>query len=207
MGRDLELTDTTQGLVLEAIRSGAPLEACAGYAGISVGTFWRWMDLGKPDAPCVRPDDSQKRRGPCVEAAEGRPHPAGTCPDLARYRDFREAVEREEHRLHISLAGSLVLQGKRDPRAALAVLKAKWPAHWNVPERRELTGADGGPIELAPARERLASRIEGIRERALHAITAGPQPAEGDNEAALDSEEDDEHDRPASPRRRRRGIA
>jgi hypothetical protein len=188
MGRQLELNDTVQGLVLEAIKAAVPFETAAGYAGIDRATFWRWMDLGKPDHACVLPDDKQKPRGPCVEAAAGRPHPAGTCPDLARYRDFRDAVEREEHRLHMKLAGALVLQAPKDARAALAVLKAKWPEHWNVPERREISGPDGGAIEIAPARERLAGKITELAQRALTGGAPKRRPAHDDG---LDHDEED----------------
>jgi len=46
-------------------------------------------------------------------------------------------------------------------------------------QRQEITGKDGGPIEVAPARERLEAKIRAIRERRLEeaeraeAITEG----------------------------------
>jgi hypothetical protein len=172
MGRELQLTDQTQATIVQAIASAAPLETCARYAGIDRTTFWRWMELGKPDEPCV-PADNREHLTPCPTADHG----PGACPQLARYRDFRDAVERAQDALRISLAGQIVRAAPRDWKAALEVLRRPHVQgrEWNVAQRTELGGTLEIEVSLS-ARERVRGKLDELHARGT--IVALPAPTE-----------------------------
>jgi len=48
------------------------------------------------------------------------------------------------------------------PTAVLAFLERRFPAEWSRTERHELTGAEGGPVQVEDFRARLAERAERI---------------------------------------------
>jgi hypothetical protein len=206
MGRKFLLDDEAQSTIITAIASAAPLEVCAKYAGVGVSTFWRWMELGKPDEPCI-PADNAERLPPCTDG----PHPAGECPHLSRYRDFREAVERAQEALHIKLAGEVVKAAPRDWHASAFALKAKWPKTWNVPAITQLTGEGGGPIEvMVTARDRVRARIEDLHERGQLVALPTPAPPQEAADAPeevpeADAELAEEGRRVRPPRARKRG--
>jgi hypothetical protein len=170
-GRASLLTDETQTNICNALRAGNFREIAAGAFGVAPSTLYRWLDLGKPDRPCVTPEESAKQRdaGPCAEAAAGRPHPPGTCPDLSRHRDFRQAVERAEHEHEVRAVTEITQAGKRDADAHWKILRAKYPERWNVPQRTEIAGPGGGAIVLTTPREEMLARIEQVRRRAIGA--------------------------------------
>lgn len=47
MARPTKFTQETIDKICEAIRSGAHPEIAAGFAGVSIRTFWRWYERGK----------------------------------------------------------------------------------------------------------------------------------------------------------------
>jgi hypothetical protein len=198
MPRKLLLDDETQATILQAITSAAPLEACAGYAGVDLQTFWRWMEFGKPDQPCHQ---DPKEAGLCQAALGGQPHEPGACPELSRFRDFREAVERAQHALHVKLAGEIVKAAPRDWKAALEILRRKEPATWNVPLRTEFTGTLAVEVSLS-ARERVAAKLEELHARGEIVMLPASAPDAG-GASPLDSEEEkrDVEETPARAKR------
>lgn len=65
--------------------------------------------------------------------------------EVARARADRLAELEERLDLEARSANG----GNGDWRATLSILKHRYPEEWNTPERHELTGADGGPVQLA----------------------------------------------------------
>lgn len=49
MGRPTKLNDTTHEAIVTAVRGGNYVETAATAAGISVSTFYRWMETGEAD--------------------------------------------------------------------------------------------------------------------------------------------------------------
>lgn len=185
MGRESQLTPEVTTSILDALSAGVTYEIAAGRAGIDDKTFHRWMELGKADHDCVPLDDPQHRPGRCDAKP---PHEPGTCPNLAVYRDFREAVTRRLKDVEVKLAAEMTTQARRDWRAAWAILRARFPERWTPLTRAEISGPGGGPIEVAPARDRLRARVEQLAKSGrLHAL---PARANGDETDDPDHEEE-----------------
>ena len=59
------------------------------------------------------------------------------------------------------------------PTAVFAFLERRFPQEWSRTERHELTGSDGGPVQVEDFRARLTERAERIAARLLEAIGPG----------------------------------
>lgn len=133
MGRPTKLTADIQEKVVAAINAGNYQETAAAYAGIGTTTFYRWMEQGAdPDAPQI-------------------------------YRDFREAVENARAQAevrHVALITQAAQSGTW--QASAWYLERSHPQRWGRFQRTEITGRDGGPIEVdAAALERKIAEVLG----------------------------------------------
>jgi hypothetical protein len=144
--------------LIHALEQGATYEAAATYAGIHVSTLHRWI---------ARADD----------------------PDSdSAYRELRNAVERARAKLQTDLlecvletvrGGALIKETTRtfpngdelterqyappDGRLGLELLSRLWPRDFARRNALEVTGADGGPIQIASA-EKLAAIAATVKD-------------------------------------------
>jgi transposase len=118
-GRPTKLTPEVQDKIVTALRAGNYQETAATYAGISVPTFYRWMEQGAtPDADVI-------------------------------YREFREAVEKAKADAEVrdvALIDRAAADGNW--QAAAWKLERKFPNRWGRVNRTEVTGADGGALKV-----------------------------------------------------------
>jgi len=135
-GRPTDLTPDTQSRIVEALRAGNYIDAACAYAGIGTTTYYRWM---------------QRAQDP-------------TAPDI--YRDFRDAVERARAEAEIRNVG-LIQRAASDGtwQAAAWFLERSHPRKWGRHDRHEVTGPDGGPVELAVDAQSLEARLAAIIAR------------------------------------------
>ena len=109
----------TQDRFINAIKAGNYANVAAQYAGIHVATYHRYMQLG-----------AEQTRG--------------------IYHDFREAVKEAEAEAEARAVANVQLAAQQGQWTASAwMLERKHPERWGRRERREITGADGAPIEIA----------------------------------------------------------
>lgn len=172
-GRRPLIAPEVQDRLIEAVRSGVPMDDAAEFGGIHKATFYRWLARGQ---------DVEE-----AEAAGGHVSPEDD-PYLQLYRRFREARAtvsvRSLLRIQRAAAGGFITEESterlRDPdtgepveRTTVKRQAPDWRADaWllerirpdrfgrNV-ERVEITGADGGPVQLAhePDAQDLADRL------------------------------------------------
>lgn len=124
MGRESKLTPAVQKRITTSIRQGNYDYVAAGAAGIDVSTFTRWMQRGEDKGEENAPEDEP-------------------------YRAFRTEVEKAETEAEAILVARWSRHAVTDWRAARDLLARRHPERWKSTERREHTGADGGPIGLA----------------------------------------------------------
>lgn len=157
-----KLDDETERMILLAVRAGAPMEVAAQYAGIGASTFWQWLRVG-------------------TDLAEGKPPPDDRFQEKdqqERLVNFAERVRRAEAEAHVYVVGQIREWVPKDPKAAVAWAKMRWAKHYA--ERTEITGADGGPIQVDA--ESTIERLTGLLGRYAPAEgTAGdpPEPEPG----------------------------
>jgi hypothetical protein len=135
-GRPTDLTPETQGRIIEALRAGNYIDVACAYAGIGTSTYYRWMQRAlDPDAPDI-------------------------------YREFREAVQRARAEAEIRNVG-LIQRAASDGtwQAAAWFLERSHPRKWGRHDRHEVTGPDGGPLEVAVDAESLEARLAAIIAR------------------------------------------
>ncbi len=123
-GRSTKLTGKIQEEILKAIRAGSFFEIACRWSGIHPATGWEWLARGEDKEPKGR----RKSK---------------------KYAEFAEAVRKAEAELELAL---IMAWRKHLPDSAAApaeFLKRRFPQRWGAPDRLELGGKDGKPIEVA----------------------------------------------------------
>lgn len=118
-GRPTALNAEVQDRIIQALTAGNYQDTAARYAGVDESTFYRWMQKGAdPDAPAI-------------------------------YRDFRQAVETARSQAEVR-AVALINQAAQNGtwQAAAWYLERSHPQRWGRFQRTEVTGRDGGPVEV-----------------------------------------------------------
>lgn len=162
-GRPSKLTPETVDRLLKAIKAGATVRNAAIYAGIGESTFHEWMAQARDESP--RPE----------------------------FLEFAEQIERARAELQVDILESVMetIKGgfvtKRttrysregepeteeqyappDGRLGLDLLSRIWPTDFARRSAMEVSGPEGGPIELATAQ-----RVQALAGRVAAALAAG----------------------------------
>lgn len=131
-GRPTKLTPKVQRVIVEMIRAGNYYEVACQLAGVSYGTFRRWMLEG--------------------EQPDGRP----------AYRKFREAVIEAECECEARLVLQWQQAVPHDWRAARGFLERRHPDRWGRKDRHELSGPGGGPIDVRALDAAIERELAGL---------------------------------------------
>jgi hypothetical protein len=126
MGRRPKLTADVQSAVIEALSAGNYLDTAAQYAGIHPATLFRWLDRGRV---AIESDDDNH-------------------PDKI-YGEFCEAVEKTRAQSEVravALIRKAAMEGTW--QAAAWFLERSHPHKWGRQQRLEVTGKNGGPVEV-----------------------------------------------------------
>ncbi len=81
------------------------------------------------------------------------------------YQEFSDAVEKALAESEVRDVTLIANAAKDNWTAAAWRLERKHPERWGRRDRTEVTGKDGGPIEIADARERLAAKLSDLAAR------------------------------------------
>lgn len=152
--RPTDLTSELSEQVASLVRAGNKPMRAAMARGIPRSTFYYWMARGRAAA-------GRRKDGLVVDETD-QPH-----------LDFLDAVERAESESQVIAVSHLMKAMPSTPTAVLAWLERRFPQEWSRTERHELTGAEGGPVQVEDYRARLAERSERIAARLLEAIGPG----------------------------------
>jgi hypothetical protein len=143
-GRRTLLTKKIQDKIVSALSAGNYKEHAARYAGISERTLYGWLKRG--------------------EQFEEKGEPASD----EKYFLFMQAVENAIASSIVEDVAIIRKAGNKHWQARAWMLERRAPKEWGRQERVEMTGKDGGPIEIS-AREKLdqklASMSRGTDER------------------------------------------
>ena len=128
-GRPTKLNANTAERILEVLRLGVPQSTAVAYAGISRPTYYRWL------AAADDPDASED------------------------FQDFRDAVKVARAEAEVRSIAAIQNASRKSWQAAAWFLERSFPEHWARTDRHEVTGRQGGPVELTVDTEALTLRL------------------------------------------------
>lgn len=143
IGRPTKLTPEVHDRIVSLIRAGNYAEVAAVHVGIHPSSYYLWMQKGRDHIEaCLTVDGERPDFEPTV------------------YSEFYESVKAAESKGEVSAVG--VIQKAMDVGddkkswskavrawpAAMTYLERKFPERWSRGERREITGKDGGPVQV-----------------------------------------------------------
>ncbi|MEV8636841.1 helix-turn-helix domain-containing protein [Streptosporangium sp. NPDC051023] len=176
-GRRTKLTPDTQKRIIDAVRAGATYQAAAGAAGVAERTFYQWLQ--KAEQPGADPA--------LVQFAH----------DLNRARNEVEVRLVAGSVMKAAMGGAVVRETTRtlrdgtqetvrdyappDGRLGLDVLARQFRERGWARERLEVTGADGGPIQVQHAViNQLAEQLQAELEACRPSVVVEAVEVEGD---------------------------
>lgn len=177
MARRTRLTKDLQGQIVAALATGVTEDAACRTVSLHPSVYYRW-----------------KQRGRLAET-----HWTRLTPEQQRlevlYKEFYEAVTRAWHQSHTRLAGAVLsaavphetverivvrkangeveettrTRREWDWRAAMTILERRFPEDWGKRDRVEVSGPDGGPVQVE------AAAVQALREKVdrLRAVEGG----------------------------------
>lgn len=183
MGRSTKLNPDTQEIIIEAISSGNYQETAAALAGIEERTFYNWMKRGENEAkrleqnPRLRPQQSEKIYLQFFQAVK-KALASSEARDIAVVDQAAQGgvlvakktvTKRTESKNGAVTETTIEEESYLPPQwqAAAWRLERKFPDKFGKKDKShvELTGRDGGPIQI-DAKAELISRISGLVARA-----------------------------------------
>jgi hypothetical protein len=144
MGRPTKFNDERASKILEALRLGVPQATAVTYAGVSDSTYYRWLQ------------DAAKDDAP------------------QQLKDFRDAVHAARAEAEVRSLAVIQNASRKTWQAAAWFLERGFPQHWARSDRHEVTGKDGGPIELNVDSEALESKLRQLIAKRKGDDASGP---------------------------------
>lgn len=142
-GRPSKLTPAMHTKICDMLRKGNYVTTVASACGLHPQTIHTWRRRGSD--PNYAPEG--------VEFDED-----GFTLDF--YGDFARDTTIAMAQAEVEAVGSLKDHFDRDWRAAAEFLQRKFPERWNPKVVMELSGKDGGPIEVSESKEAFLSKID-----------------------------------------------
>lgn len=142
MARPTKLTEERHDAIVEAIREGNFAQVAAASNGITEQTYYNWLKRGQTDLASEDVDTQQ-----------------------SIYAQFFEAVKAAEAEAEARMVHLLQREDKWQRRAWW--LERRFPKRWGQKQSVELSGPDGGPVEVdskAALESFLDARKEAIEE-------------------------------------------
>lgn len=142
-GSGTYLTEEVHKKFVQSLRAGNYISTICKHLGISRYTYYGWREKGKPSD--IYDDDGT------VIGTE--------YPDTI-YGEFMRDVDHAIASSEINAVGALTSHFEDDWRAAAEFLSRKFPERWNPKVAVELTGKDGGPVQVEDKRQALYHQLD-----------------------------------------------
>ena len=123
MGRPTKLTETRHNQIVRDIKAGNFAQVAAVASGITEQTYYNWLTRGQADLA----SDDPETRG-------------------SVYARFFEAIKRAEAEAEVKQLREMQRDDKWQRRAWW--LERRFPKRWGQKQSLEVSGPDGGPVEV-----------------------------------------------------------
>jgi hypothetical protein len=145
-------TADVRAKILATVRIGNYRETACRRARISDRTLRDWVERGAKELDEIESLMGRKEAGEDV-----------TIPELSEFAQFALDLEDAEAKCEQACVG-VVLDG--DTEDVRWFMERRWPRRWGkLATRVELSGPDGGPIEVEDARRQLLERLTAQLDR------------------------------------------
>lgn len=134
-GRQTVFTPERAEKIVEALRLGVTQRTAITYGGIGESTFYRWL------ADAKKPDAPQE------------------------LKEFWESVKAARAEAEVRNVAIIQNAARKQWQAAAWFLERSFPSNWSRTDRHEITGRDGGAIELNVDTEELESKLQRLIEK------------------------------------------
>lgn len=148
-GRPTKLNAKLQEQIVLMLKMGNYTETAAAFAGINKDTLYQWLKRGRKEISRV----GEGEHGRKVSKTE------------KIYVDFTDAVEKAMAEAEARDNLIIYTAGKNDWRASAWRLERKYPNKWGRRETHEITGKDGGPVEMNDPRDKILMKLDDIITR------------------------------------------
>lgn len=139
-GRPTKLNDDLKDQICKVVRAGNYIETAAAYAGLSKQTLYDWMKRGRREAEArIEGKPAQRRE--------------------EKYVRFLDAIEKALADSEIRDVAIVAKAATENWQAAAWKLERRNPGRWGR-VRHEITGKDGGPVEVKTWAELAALAVE-----------------------------------------------
>mgnify|MGYP003642701083 CR=1 FL=1 len=146
-GRKTLLNEARLEAITTLLRAGSYIDDSCKSVGISVGTFYNWMSRGQV----------QRERQTAGLEIEEKETP---------FLEFLEAVEVADAEGIVGHVMNIDHAAKNGAWQASAwILERKQPKKWGRHDRTEISGPEGGPININVSTEELERKVNRILER------------------------------------------
>lgn len=143
-GRHTLLNDTRKEAIATMLKAGAYVDDACRAVGIARATFYNWMQRGNVQ---------RERLNAGLEIE----------PNEAQYLDFLDTVEEADAEGIIGHLMNIDNAAKNGTWQASAwILERKQPKKWGRYDRTEISGPDGGAIQINVSTEELERKISHI---------------------------------------------
>lgn len=134
-GRNTKFTEERAEKILEALRLGVPHKTAAVYGNIGESTLYKWLA------------DARKDDAP---------------PHLVEFLEAYKAARAEAEVRSVAIIQNAA---RKQWQAAAWFLERAFPSHWSRTDRHEISGRDGGAIELNVDTDALESKLQRLIEK------------------------------------------
>lgn len=157
-GRPTKLTPELAQKVYEHLKAGASFTATCRVVGISKEVFRRWR------LPCAEAASDHEHGRACRHVVERLERREGQLVGTGEFVAFVALVEQALGEHEARLASLVTQAAEKDWRAALEILRRRYPENWNPPVTQE-TGRTVPEHDVRTASERLNERVRQARAR------------------------------------------
>lgn len=130
-GRKLKLTDTVTRDITAALSIGATIEIACAYAAVSPDSYYNWMRKAKEALAKLEADPDAKLTS-----------------NEKRYVQFFNKVEESQAWAAVGWLQVINESAERSPEWCKWLLKVRYPEGYSEVQKQEITGRDGGPVEM-----------------------------------------------------------
>ncbi|MGH2796137.1 MAG: hypothetical protein ACRDM0_00330 [Thermoleophilaceae bacterium] len=165
--RRIQLTSTLIEQIALDVRAGNFIEPAARRHGVGHSTLHKWLSRGRDLARAVDRDDEDAGASEWTERDR-------LCVDLV---DTLEKAEAEAEVRVVAIVQNAI---PTNWQAGFRWLESRARSRWLRVERQELTGRDGGPVEVEDPTERIIAETDRIAARLLETGVRPLAEAEGE---------------------------